>query len=80
MIYAMFLGIGFAGARLYTGTIWPAIVVHTLMNFVDIGSRGFVLAPPQSVTLARAMVPIVITGLYALYGMWLLQRTAIRPA
>jgi membrane protease YdiL (CAAX protease family) len=75
VLYSFFLGIGFAGARLYTGTIWPAIVVHALIDFVDIASRGFVLAPPQSLTPGRAIVPIVITGLYALYGWWLLRRT-----
>jgi uncharacterized protein len=74
--YSTLLGIGFAGARLYTGTIWPVIVVHTLIDFVDVASRGFVLAPPQSLTLAGAIVPILITGLYALYGWWLLRRMA----
>jgi uncharacterized protein len=75
VIYSFFLGIGFAGARLYTGTIWPAIAVHALIDFVDIASRGFVLAPPQSLALERTIVPIVITGLYALYGWWLIRRT-----
>lgn len=77
VLYSFFLGIGFAGARLYTGTIWPAIVVHALIDFVDIASRGFVLAPPQSLAPGRAIVPIVITGLYALYGWWLLRRTPL---
>ena len=75
MIYSILLGIGFAGVRLYTGSIWPAIVIHTLIDFVDIGSRGFVLAPPQSLTLAGIIAPVVLTGLYALYGWWLLRRT-----
>jgi membrane protease YdiL (CAAX protease family) len=78
VLYSTLLGIGFAGARLYSGTIWPAIAVHAFTDFVDVASRGFVLAPPQSLTLARALVPIVVTGLYAVYGGWLVRRTAIR--
>ena len=77
MIYSTLLGIGFAGVRLYTGTIWPAILAHTLIDFIDIASRGFVLTTPQSVTLAGAIVPIIITGLYAGYGWWLIRHTPI---
>lgn len=76
MIYSTLLGIGFAGVRLYTGTIWPALMAHSLIDFVDIASRGFVLASPQSITLAGVIVPIVITSLYAFYGWWLIRRTA----
>jgi uncharacterized protein len=80
MIYSTLLGIGFAGVRMYTGTIWPAIAAHALIDFADVASRGFVLAPPRDVTLAGVVAPIVITGLYALYGWWLLRRTAARFA
>jgi hypothetical protein len=76
-VVACFLGIGFAGARLYTGTIWPAIVVHALIDLVDIAGRGFVLPPPQVVTLGRAIVPIALTGLFAIYGWWLLRRERV---
>jgi uncharacterized protein len=74
--YATLLGIGFAGVRLYTGTLWPVIAAHALIDFVDVASRGFVLAPPRQVTLAGVIAPLVITGLYALYGWWLLRRVA----
>ncbi len=75
IIYVTLLGIGFAGARLYTGTIWPAIVIHALIDFVDFASRGFVLTLPQTITLTGVIFTIVITSLYALYGWWLLRRT-----
>lgn len=75
VIYAIFIGIGFAGCRLYTGTIWPAIIVHGLIDFTDIASRNFTLTGgPQPFTPAQAIAPIVITGLYALYGLWLIRR------
>lgn len=73
-IYATFIGIGFAGCRLYTGTIWPAIVVHGLIDFTDFASRDFSLnVEPQTFTPSQAIVPIVLTGLYALYGLWLIR-------
>ena len=75
---AILLSIAFAGVRLYTGSIWPAIALHSLIDFIDAGSRGFVLAPPQVVTLI-VLVPIILTGLFAAYGWWLLQRTATKP-
>lgn len=77
VVEAILLGIGFAGVRMYTGSIWPAIALHSLIDFIDAGSRGFVVAPPQVVTLI-VLVPIVLTGLFAAYGWWLLHRTATK--
>jgi membrane protease YdiL (CAAX protease family) len=39
--FSTFLGIGFAGARVYTGTIWPAIGLHWLLDLFDVAGRGF---------------------------------------
>ena len=74
-IYATLIGIGFAGTRLYSGTIIPAILLHALIDFADQATRGFVLAQPTSVGLRQAGVLIAITGLYALYGWWLTGRS-----
>jgi len=76
IIYSTLLGIGFAGVRLYTGSIWPAILAHTLIDLGDTATRGFVLPSTQPLTVAGVIAPIIITGLYALYGWWLLRRTA----
>jgi membrane protease YdiL (CAAX protease family) len=74
-VYATFIGIGFAGPRLYTGTIVPAVAFHALIDFSDFASRGFApLIEAKPVTPVQAIVVIVITGLYALYGWWLLRR------
>jgi CAAX protease family protein len=77
VIYSTLLGVAMAGARLYSRTIWPAIAVHALTDFVDVASRGFALAPPQSLTLARAVPLIVIMGSYAVYGWWLIRRADV---
>jgi membrane protease YdiL (CAAX protease family) len=74
-VYATLIGIGFAGPFIYTGAIWPAIVVHGLIDFVDSAGRGF--SPPNenaAVTLGQAAVALTITGVYALYGLWLVRR------
>lgn len=74
-VTAAFLGLGFAGCRLAGGTIWPAVVLHGLVDFADFGSRGF--APPPehgSMTPSGAIVSLVLTGLYAAYGWWLARR------
>jgi hypothetical protein len=74
-IYATFIGIGFAGPRLYTGTIWSAIVLHAMIDFADFASRNFA-SPTEAVTPTpgQAILVIAITGAYALYGWWLLKR------
>lgn len=77
VIYSVLLSIGFAGARIYMDTIWPVIVLHAMIDFVDVASRGFVLSPPRALTLSGVIAPLIITGLYALYGCWLLRRTRI---
>ncbi len=73
-----FLGVAIAGAYLYAGTIWPVVVLHTFIDLSDGAGRGFALPPPQSPT-GPVLVPIVLTGLCALYGWWLLRR-AIRES
>ncbi len=72
--YATLLGIGYAAARLYTGVIWPVIALHMLVDLSDVAGRGFSLPPPRPLTLRDALVPIVLTGLCALYGWWLVAR------
>ncbi len=80
-VYATFLGLGFAGPRLFSGTIWPAIALHGLVDFVDAAGRGFARpSETQSVTAGQALLVLVITGLYALYGLWLVRRTRRRMA
>jgi membrane protease YdiL (CAAX protease family) len=80
-VYATFLGLGFAGPRLFSGTIWPAIALHGLVDFVDAAGRGFArTSEAKPVTAEQALLVLVITGLYALYGLWLVRRTRRRMA
>lgn len=75
VVYATFIGIGFAGPFVATGAIWPAIVVHALIDFTDAAGRDFTF-PGEGAALdpGQAVVALVLTGLYALYGIWLIRR------
>ena len=80
-IYATFIGIGFAGPRIFTGTIWPAVVLHALIDFSDFASRGFApLSEARVLGPGQAVVTIGITGLYALFGWWLIRRRVRRDS
>jgi len=79
-VYATFLGIGLAGSRLAAGTIWPAVTVHALIDFADLAGRDLDrLREPGPLTVAAVVAPLVITGLYALYGWWLIRRWRRSP-
>ncbi|MGD9549092.1 MAG: lysostaphin resistance A-like protein [Candidatus Krumholzibacteriia bacterium] len=75
VVYAAFIGIGFAGPVVATGAIWPAIVVHALIDFTDAAGRDFTF-PDEGAALypGQAVVALALTGLYALYGIWLIRR------
>jgi len=81
VIYAAFIGMGFAGPRLYAGTIWPAIVLHGVIDFADVASRNFTpigggaeATEAAPFNIGQAITAIAITGCYALYGWWLIRR------
>ena len=80
VIYATFIGIGFAGPRLYSGSILPAIFLHFLVDFASGVARGFTLAQSKETTLHDALGAIILTGLYALYGWWLTRRSIANSA
>lgn len=80
VIYATFIGIGFAGPRLYSGSILPAILLHALVDFADGIARGYTFAAPKEMNLHDAGGTIIVTGLYALYGWWLTRRSVARGA
>jgi membrane protease YdiL (CAAX protease family) len=80
VIYAAFIGIGFAGSLLSTRAIWPAIVLHALIDFATHASHGFNLSiPPQEATLGSVIGSLLVTGPYAIYGWWLMRRSMSNP-
>ena len=71
------IGIGFGAVALATGTLWPLLVVHFLMDFVNSIQAA---APAEKTVTATSDLILeggvnVVLGLLAAgYGLWLLRR------
>lgn len=71
------IGIGFGAVALATGTIWPLLLIHFLMDFVN----SIQAAAPEENTgvtttqlLADGGINVLLGILTAGYGLWLLRR------
>jgi membrane protease YdiL (CAAX protease family) len=80
IIYATFFGVFFAACFLRLGSIWPAIITHTLfdmmgtMDEITIGNKftGHVLNTNYS--LENALTTILLTLPLFLYGLFILRK------
>jgi membrane protease YdiL (CAAX protease family) len=65
------IGIAFSALVLRTGTIWPPIVLHALINAIALSSLGSLTVPPQS---PEQLAATIIAGVVlAAYGLFLLR-------
>jgi membrane protease YdiL (CAAX protease family) len=79
VIMAFGIGIGFGAVALATGTIWPLLVVHFLMNFINsiqAAAPGEDTGMSVSDLLLNGGINVVLGMLAAGYGLWLLHRRA----
>jgi membrane protease YdiL (CAAX protease family) len=62
------IGVAFAALLFRTGTIWPLIFIHALVNFTALLALGSIMVPAQSVLslaiTATAGAVLLIYGLY----------------
>jgi membrane protease YdiL (CAAX protease family) len=66
------IGIAFAALVLRTGSIWPPIVLHALINAIALSSLGSLTVPPQS---PEQLAGTLVAGaVMAAYGLFLLRR------
>jgi hypothetical protein len=65
------IGIAFSALVLRTGTIWPPIVLHALINAIALAVLGSLTVPPQS--LEQLAGTIVAGVVMAAYGLFLLR-------
>lgn len=71
------IGIGFGAVALASGTIWPLLVIHFLMDFVNSVQAA---APGEATGTATASllldggINVALGALTAGYGLWLLRR------
>ena len=85
VIYATFIGIFFAACVLRSRSIWPAIIIHAAIDFVSqlqlISVGGGIEAAEKataSTTLMQTFMPVLIYGMLASYGFFLLKK--VTPA
>jgi uncharacterized protein len=70
-VAAFGIGIAFAALLIRTGSIWPLIGIHALVNFTALLSLGSLFIPAQSP--AELAVTVVVGILMTLYGVYLLR-------
>lgn len=90
VLMAAGLGVGFAAVALATGSLWPLLVVHFLMDFlnaVPLAAAGADPGPPVGDLLVEAAVNVALGALVAGYGLLLVRRRVgllreldVRPA
>ncbi len=71
------VGIGFGAVALATGTIWPVVVIHFLMdlaNTVQAAAPGEGTGPATADLLVNGGINVALGALAAGYGLWLLRR------
>lgn len=71
------VGIGFGAVALATGTIWPLLVIHFLMDFansIQAAAPGESTGAAMSDLLLNGGINVALGVLAAGYGLWLLRR------
>jgi uncharacterized protein len=73
ILYAVAIGFAFAALVLRTGILWPLILAHWLINFINfIEKPGFTYSAPWNV-----LIPVGISVVFTAYGIFLmLQKKA----
>lgn len=77
VVYATFIGIGFAAVRLRTRTITPLILIHTMINFTAALVNYDILVNvnyTQSINLPSAFLSVIVFLPLALYGLFILRK------
>jgi membrane protease YdiL (CAAX protease family) len=80
LVRSFLVGFAFVAPLAYTRNIWPLVLLHGLMNFSSFLSSGrLTLIATESPKIEQMISEIVIFGLMAAYGYWLLRRGENKP-
>jgi len=77
VLMALGLGIGFAAVMLATGTIWPLVAIHFLMDFtnsIQAAAPLEAVGSPVMDLLINGGINVALGALTAAYGLWLVRR------
>lgn len=73
LLYTAAVGFAFAALVLRTGTIWPLIVAHALIDFVAFMGDPALVVPPA----AEIGIDITVTAAFVAYGLFVLGRRPV---
>jgi membrane protease YdiL (CAAX protease family) len=74
-IYTFLIGFAFVTPLACTRNIWPLVILHGLMNFSNFLATGNITAVgTESPSFDQVLTEIILFGLIAGYGFWLLRR------
>ncbi len=73
VVFAILWGIACAGPLLYSGSIWPLVLIHTIQDFLAFWSVGS-FTNTSTPAVGEVMVAIVLMLPFAAYGLWLIRR------
>jgi membrane protease YdiL (CAAX protease family) len=75
-LYAFLFGIGVAGIRIRTNTMWPGVTIHALTDFASLLAVGFGTATVSSAAPnpARVVLEVGVAAILAGYGLFLLRK------
>ncbi len=73
---AVGIGITFAAFVVRTGSLWPPILLHALINFNSLLVQGSIAVPPQA--LSSLVQTAILGAVFSLYGLYLLRPGQVR--
>ncbi len=81
LVRTFLVGFAFVAPLAYTRNIWPLVILHMVINFSSfLASGNITLIFTQAPSTSQVLLEIVIFGLVALYGFWLLRRAGRQAA
>ncbi len=79
LLRTFLLGFAFAAPLAYTRNIWPLVILHAAINFSSfLGSGSLTLISTESPSIESVLTELVVFGLLAGFGFWLLRRAEKR--
>jgi uncharacterized protein len=90
LVRAFLLGFAFVAPLAYTRNIWPLVILHAMVNFSSfLASGNLALISTQRPETSQVLAEVIVFGVLAGYGFWLLRRarqrsdqatTAVKPS
>ncbi len=73
VVFAFLFGIAFAAPLLYTGAIWPLVIIHALQDFIAFWTTGG-LTNKATPAASEVLSSVILMLPFAIYGVWLIRR------